>query len=335
MNKRKLGKTDMEVSVVGFGGIPIQGISFSAAEKVLLHALGTGINFFDSARGYTNSEEKIGRALAGHRERIYLASKALSRGGEEIAAELEKSLRNLRTSMIDLYQVHSVGSIEVLETILAPGGAYEALLRAREEGKVRWIGITGHSREVILDAIGRGLFDTAQFPYNPIETEWEEEVIPAARRAGIGTIGMKPLAGGALKDPVTSIRFALTRGIDVSIPGMDSVSQVDENASAGAELEELTSRELEALRSEKELWGEKFCRRCAYCMPCPNGLNIPFLLLIEGYYSRYELKDWAAQRLATLAKTYDDCEACGVCLEKCPYELPIPDLMDKASKHVI
>jgi len=335
MEKRKLGRTDMEISVVGFGGIPIQGLSASDAERVLLHALARGVNFFDSARGYTDSEEKMGRALHAHRARIHLASKALSRNARRMRGELETSLRNLRTEMIDLYQVHSVGSPGELERILSPGGAYEALAKARDEGKVRWIGVTGHSRPVLFKAIETGLFDTVQFPFNPIENEWEEDVLPAARKAGIGTIGMKPVAGGAIRNVGASIRFSLTRGIDVSIPGMDSVDQVDENTAIGEDLRALTKEELASLQKEKELWGEKFCRRCAYCMPCPEGLNIPFLLLIEGYYTRYELHDWARERLQALSKTFSDCTACGECLEKCPYDLPIPDLMKDAATRVV
>ena len=335
MEKRKLGQTDMEISVVGFGGIPIQGLSASDAERVLLHALDSGINFFDSARAYTDSEEKMGRALHAHRGRVYIASKALSRNARKMRGELEASLRNLRTGMIDLYQVHSVGSLEELERILAPGGAYEALAQARDEGKIRWIGVTGHSRPVLLKAVLTGLFDTVQLPFNPIENEWEEEVLPAARKARIGTIGMKPVAGGAIRNVGASIRLSLTRGIDVSIPGMDSTRQVDENAAVGEDLRAPTKEELAALQKEKELWGEKFCRRCAYCMPCPEGLNIPFLLLIEGYYSRYELHDWARERLQALSKNFNDCIACGKCLEKCPYELPIPDLMKDAATRVV
>jgi predicted aldo/keto reductase-like oxidoreductase len=325
----------MDVSVVGFGGIPIQGLPASEAERVLLRALDRGINFFDSARAYTDSEEKMGRTLHAHRDRIHLASKALSRNARSMRGELETSLRNLRTGMIDLYQVHSVGSLEELERIVAPDGAYEALAKARDEGKIRWIGVTGHSRPALFKAIETGLFDTVQLPFNPIENEWEEEVLPAARRAGMGTIGMKPVAGGAIRNVGASIRFSLTRGIDISIPGMDSTSQVDENTAVGGDLRAPTKAELEELQTEKELWGEKFCRRCAYCMPCPEGLNIPFLLLIEGYYTRYELHDWARERLQALPKTFGDCIACGECLEKCPYDLPIPDLMKAAAEHVV
>ena len=155
----------------------------------------------------------------------------MSRDAASMRGELETSLKNLRTDMIDLYQCHAVGSEGQLEKILAPGGAFETLSLAREQGKVRWIGITGHSRPVLLKAVETGLFDTVQFPLNPIETEWEDDVVPAAARNGTGTIGMKPVAGGAIRNAVLSIRYSLTHGIDVSIPGMDSAEQVDENAS--------------------------------------------------------------------------------------------------------
>ncbi len=322
----------MNVSVVGFGGIPIQGLTFEEAEKVLLHAVDRGINLFDSARGYTDSEEKIGRALGRHRDKIYLASKAMSRGGESMKGELDTSLKKLGTEMIDLYQLHAVGSEAQLERVIGPGGAYPTLVKAREAGKIRFIGITGHSRDILLKAVATGLFDTVQFPYNPIETEWEDSLIPAAVKAGMGTIGMKPVAGGAIHNVPLSIRFTLTRGMTVSIPGMDSIKQVDENVTAGENLDELTEKELSLLAEEKSFWGEQFCRRCGYCMPCPSGLNIPFLLLLEVYFSRYGLEDWARSRLATLDTSYDACTSCGECLEKCPYHLPIPELLEKAGK---
>lgn len=330
MEKRTLGRTDIRAAVVGFGGIPIQGLTFAAAEGVIRHALERGINFFDTARAYTDSEEKIGRALAGRRDEVYLASKSLAHDGPGMRRELEASLRALRTETIDLYQVHSVGSDEQLERVLGPGGAFEVLSRAREQGAVRWIGVTGHARGPLLRAARSGMFDTLQVPFNVIESEWADEVLPAARAAGVGTIGMKPLAGGALSSAEAAIRFALTGGIDVAIPGMDAVEQVEVNLRAG-DLAPPGAEQRALLEEEKRLWGKSFCRRCGYCMPCPEGLNIPFLLLLEGYYTRYGLKEWAVARLETQEKSYSSCTRCGTCLERCPYHLPVPDLMERAA----
>ena len=335
MKKIKLGNTDIEAAPVGFGGIPIQHLSFEDAGKVLLRALEKGIDFFDTARGYTDSEKKIGEALSPHRDRIWLATKAMSRDRRGMRLEMETSLRNLKTEMIDLYQLHAVGDIETLDKVMGKGGALQTLLKAREEGKIRWVGITGHSKPVLLEAVRRGGFDTVQLPFNPIEKEWEEEVIPAAKENGVGLIGMKPVAGGAIRHVSESIRWTLARGIDISIPGMDAIEQVDENAAAMDKPLELSSEELARLEEDRKMWKGKFCRRCGYCMPCPEGLNIPFLLLIEAYYSRYGLKDWALERLAGLDKKYADCIACGTCMERCPYDLPVPELMEKAKDIVI
>jgi len=324
----------LQVSVIGFGGIPIQGLDFAGAARVLHRALDCGINFFDTARGYTDSEEKMGRALGGRRGEFWLASKSLARDATGMTAELETSLRNLRTDCIDLYQLHAVGSEKQLEHVLGPGGAYEVLARARRAGQIRFIGITGHSRPTLLKAIETGAFDTVQHPFNPIETEWQDDVIPAAKAAGLGLITMKPAAGGALRNVPAALRFELAAGMDVVIPGMDSVAQVEANAAVGMDLREPDLEELRQLDRDKQLWGDRFCRRCGYCLPCPNGLQIPMLLLLQGYWERYGLRDWALERLQGMEKGYDDCEDCGVCVARCPYQLAIPELMRRGAEEM-
>jgi len=334
MKKRILGRTGLEVSVVGLGGIPLQGIDPAAAARVVEEALSAGIDFVDTARGYTDSEEKIGRALEGRRDAVAIASKAMSRSAGGMRRELEESLRDLRTDRIDLYQLHAVSSGDQLDRALGPEGAFEALDRARDRGEVRFIGVTGHVPELILKAIETGLFDTVQIPLNPLETRWIEAVVPAARERSIGVIGMKPLAGGALRNAPAALRFALGRGADVVIPGMDSPDQVRQNAGAVEAGLEPTAEDLTALEEEGRAWVGHFCRRCGYCKPCPNGLEIPLLLLIEAYYTRYGLRDWALERLATLDKGYADCTACGECTTRCPYELPVAELMAEAAEKV-
>ncbi len=330
-----LGRTGLTVSVIGFGGIPIQRLDATAAERVLHGALDSGITFIDTARGYTDSEEKIGRALSGRRGEFVLASKAMSRDSAGMTAELETSLRHLRTDRIDLYQLHAIGSEAQLERVLADGGAYEALARARDKGQVRHIGVTGHSRQMLLKAIATGMFDTVQHPFNPIEQEWREDVIPAARQAGLGLIAMKPVAGGAIRNVPAALRFELAGGMDAVIPGMDSIEQVRQNAAVGEELRPPSAREMEALEADRAFWGDRFCRRWGYCMPCPNGLQIPMLLLLQGYHERYGLQDWANERLEGLEKSYEDCQACGLCVERCPYQLPIPDLLRQARETML
>ncbi len=332
MKHRTLGRTGLQVSVVGFGGIPIQGLSFEDAALVLHAAFDVGINFIDSARGYTDSEEKIGHALKDRRAEMVIATKSTARDALKMEEEIETSLRNLKTDVIDLYQVHAPESDADLNKVLGPGGALEALDRAKTKGKVRFVGVTGHVPQVLEKALGTGLFDTVQLPFNPIETERLNDVIPVARKANLGIIGMKPIAGGALGNVPLALRFSLVRGVDVVIPGMDSVAQVKENAQVG---EALTPPDGEALlffAAEKERLGTVFCRRCGYCMPCPTGLHIPYLLLLKAYHERYDLKAWALDRLNGFDKRYSDCVECGECVERCPYDLPVPELMQQAVK---
>lgn len=335
MKTRILGRTGLEVSAVGFGGIPIQGLPAAAAEAVVREALDRGITFFDSARGYTDSEAKLGRALAGAGDRVVVATKTMARTDAAMSAEIDTSLENLGRETIDLYQMHNVATEDAFAQVLGPGGAYEAMDRARRDGKIRFIGVTGHSREMLLRAIATDLFDTVQHPYNPLEKEWRADVVPAARAKGLGVIGMKPAAGGALGDVPAALRFALHDGVDVAIPGMDAIAQVAENAAVGAALDPPSPADLASFAEDARRWGGRFCRRCGYCKPCPNGLDVPFLLLIEAYYTRYDLRAWALERLAGLEKKYADCRACGECAARCPYGLEIPELLAAAVAKVV
>ncbi len=334
MKKRILGRTGLEVSVIGLGGIPIQGLPTTEASRVVRAAVDAGINFVDSARGYTDSEAKIGEALAGARDAVYLATKSMALTADEMARDVDISLDNLRTDVIDLYQIHNPANDEQLDRMLGPGGAYEALSTARDAGKIRFIGITGHSRSVVSRAILTGLFDTVQHPCNPLEIAWLEKVNPEARSGGLGTICMKPVAGGAFRNVPAAMRFSLAAGMDILIPGMDTVEQVEENARVGEGILEPSEEDLASIEMEKADWKGAFCRRCGYCMPCQNGLNIPFLFLIEAYYTRYDLKEWALERLGGLEKRYSDCTACGDCLDRCPYDLEIPAMMERAAESV-
>lgn len=326
---RYFGKTGMKIKRVGFGGIPIQRISQEDTNKVIDELEKWGVNFIDTARGYTVSEEYLGNALKGRREKFYIATKSMSRDYESMKRDIEISLKNLQTDYIDLYQMHNVKPAEY-DTLFGEDKAYRALLEAKEQGKIKHIGITSHGLETVEKAVESDKFETIQFPYNIVENQ-ADEVFKRAYEKGVGTIVMKPLAGGAIDDGTLAMKYLLSREyIDVAIPGMDSPQQVIENTDVlqNYELTEEDNKKIAKIKSEL---GTNFCRRCEYCLPCPKGINIPQNFLLEGYYNRYNLKDWAVDRYRGLAENEraSNCIECGACQKKCPYELPIIDMLKK------
>jgi uncharacterized protein len=196
MEKIRLGKTNLMVTKIGFGGIPIQTPSEETAIRLVKESIELGINFIDTSRMYTSSEERIGKAIAGQRERLVIATKSASRTGETVMADLETSLKNLRTDYVDLYQFHNVSSEENLQAVLAPGGPHEIVHKAREAGKVRHIGITSHRLSVAKEALLTDYFETVMVGLNFVNTEAADELLPLARQRDVGIIIMKPMAGG-------------------------------------------------------------------------------------------------------------------------------------------
>lgn len=328
MEKRILGKTNLEVSVVGFGGIPAQRLSKEEVLELLTVAYNQGMNFIDTARGYMASEELLGYALEKlGRDKFYLATKSMSKTYEGIIEDFNISLSLLRTDYIDLYQFHNIKTFEEYDQVMGENGAYIAVKELKEQGKIREIGITSHSKEVLNMAIDTGLFNTIQYPYNAVETQGEE-LFKKAKANNIGVIIMKPLAGGAISKGELAIRFILDNpNVTVVIPGMDSVSQIVQNAKAGKDRREMTEEEKEILNKEASTLGLEFCRRCGYCMPCTVGIDIPTNFLMEGYYTRYDLKEWAQSRYESLSPRANDCIECGICETKCPYDLPIMKML--------
>ncbi len=326
---RSLGKTDIKLNRVGFGGIPIQRITQQETNVVIDELISNGVNFIDTARGYTVSEEYIGNAIDGKREQFFIATKSMSRDYESMKNDIEISLKNLKTSYIDLYQLHNVKP-EEYETIFNDDKAYRALLEAKKEGKVKYIGITSHGLETIEKAIEDEKFSTIQFPYNIIEDQ-ADEAFKKAHEKGIGTIVMKPLAGGAIDDAQLAIKYILSKEyIDVVIPGMENIDQVRENVSVIKDIN-ITNEDEIKIKSIRNSMGKRFCRRCEYCLPCPLNINIPQNFLLEGYYTRYNLKEWAKERYASLDVKASACVECGLCETKCPYELPIREMLKDVS----
>ena len=326
MEYRVLGKTGLKISRLGFGGIPIQKIDAEGTKPLLHKLMEEGVNYIDTARGYTVSEEYIGYSLEGIRDHFVLATKSMARTKDLMEKDIEISLRNLRTDYIDLYQVHNPNAKD-LETVMAPGGALEALFEAREQGKIGHIGITLHSVELFEKALELDWVETIMFPYNIVETQGEELISKCAEK-NIGFICMKPMAGGAIDDANLALRFIINNpDVDVVIPGMADEKEIVENIEAVSTLSPLTEAEQEKISIIKSDLGTNFCRRCNYCAPCTVGINIPSMFLFEGYYSRYDLKEWSLDRYSSLPKTASDCIECGVCEERCPYNLPIREML--------
>ncbi|KJS19796.1 MAG: aldo/keto reductase [Clostridiaceae bacterium BRH_c20a] len=327
MQKKKLGKTNLDVSVIGFGGIPVQRISHEEAKLVVRAAVDKGLNFFDTARNYTDSEEKIGSALKGLRHKIVIATKALGRDKDTMEKEIELSLKNFQTDYIDLYQFHNVKTEQDLEKILGPGGALEALVQAKEQGKIRYIGITGHVEKTLIKALDAFEFSTVQFPRNYIEDTAEKELFPLARKKNMGIIIMKPLAGGAFSNTNLALRYLLGQDYSTVIPGMDTIEQINANLDLGINFIPLSKEEVIKLEQEAQELGPKFCRRCEYCKPCPQGLDITEFFIIHTYFKRYGLKDRIITRYNNMSIMADQCIECGICETKCPYELPIKKML--------
>ena len=331
MEYRILGKTGLKISRLGFGGIPIQRIDAAGTRKLMLQMKEAGINYIDTARGYTVSEAYLGEALEGIRDDFIIATKSMARTKETMAADIEISLKNLRTNYIDLYQVHNPNMAQ-LEQVTTPGGALEALLEAKNAGKIGHIGLTAHAIEVFEKALELPWVETIMFPYNIVESQGEE-LIKACMEKNIGFIVMKPLAGGAIEDATLAIRYCLNNpAVTVVIPGMAEEKELQQNLSAANDASPLCEEELAKIESIRKQLGTQFCRRCNYCQPCVKGINISGCFLFHGYLDRYGLADWAKGRYATLPVKASACIECGACENRCPYNLPIRMMLKKVAK---
>ena len=331
MQYTTLGKTGLNISRMGFGGIPIQKVNVQTVRALVERMAQEGVNYIDTARAYTVSEAYLGEALEGMRDRFVLATKSTARTKEAMAADIETSLRNLRTDYIDLYQVHNPSEKD-FDTVLAPGGALEALMEAKAAGKIGHIGVTAHLSQVFERALTLDWVETIMFPYNIVETQGVE-LMRRCSEKNIGFICMKPLAGGALEDAELALRFVLQNpDVTVVIPGMYDEREIAQNLAAVNGVSPLDDAELAKIEEIRAQLGTQFCRRCNYCQPCTAGINIAGVFLMEGYLKRYDLGDWARSRYATFGKKASDCVGCGVCETRCPYQLPIREMLSRCAQ---
>ncbi len=331
MERITLGKSGLQVSRLGLGGIPIQKSDAAGVKRLLDEMERAGLNLIDTARGYTVSEELLGQALQGRREKFVLATKSMARTASDMAADIAKSLANLGTDYIDLYQVHNP-SLAHLETVTAPGGALEALLAAKAAGRIGHIGLTAHDTAVLEKALELDWVETVMFPYNIVENQGAE-LMERCRAQNVGFLAMKPLAGGAIENATLAIRYICANpAVTAVIPGMYAPEELEENLAAAEDTAPLTEAEQAEIATVREKLGTTFCRRCGYCMPCTAEINIPGVFLFAGYLERYGLSEWAIGRYQALKAKAGDCVACGVCESRCPYHLPIRTLLKDAAK---
>ena len=326
MDRVTLGKTGITVCRNGFGALPIQRIGKEDAAYLVRKAYENGVNFFDTARVYTDSEEKLGYATSSFRDKIYIATKTAAKNGEDLKKDLETSLSLLKTDYIDIYQFHNPPFCP------KPGdgtGLYEAMLEAKKEGKIRHIGITNHRLGVAKEAIESGLYETLQFPFSYISGEKEMELLSMCRERGMGFIAMKGLAGGLLNN--SRVCYAFMSQFDNVLPiwGVQRERELDEWLSYN-DNPPVMDEEVKSIieKDRKELSGD-FCRGCGYCMPCPMGIQISerarMIQMIRRSPSQGQL---GAEAQAMMANIHN-CVKCGKCMDKCPYSLPIPTLLEK------
>lgn len=319
-----MGRTGIEVNFNGFGALPIQRISMADADKLLRKAYDNDFNYFDTARYYTDSEEKIGHALADVRDRIIISTKTGAKDKTGFWNDLEASLKLLKTDYVDIYQFHNPGFVPL------PGdgtGLYEAMLEAREQGKIRYIGITNHGVKRAHTAVLSGLYDTLQFPFSYLSTDEEIELTRLCKQHDIGFIAMKALSGGLITDSAAAFAYIASLENVEPIWGIQREAELDEFIAHSIAEPVLTDAMLEKIRKDKlELSGE-FCRGCGYCMPCPAGIEISncarmSLLLRRAPLSVHLNDEWRAK----MAKV-KNCLHCNQCKSKCPYGLDTPELL--------
>ncbi|MCW4011769.1 MAG: aldo/keto reductase [Candidatus Bathyarchaeota archaeon] len=328
MEKIRLGKSGLNVTRVVMGGIPIQRPSMDDAKKVINRALDLGINLIDTSIGYGDSEIRIGEAVKDRRDEVYLATKGRWQSKEIVKESIDASLKRLQTDYIDLWQMHNIRDPEAFQQVIAPGGSMEAAKEALESGKIHHLGFSTHHEGVAMMGVESGLFETVQFPFNFIAREANNRLIQCAKDNDVGFIGMKPFAGGNITDARLAIGYVLQFDNVVPDPGIEraeEIEQIVELVESGIELQQ---EDQDLMDKIKEELGNRFCRQCMYCMPCPQGVEIWLLTYMKNLF-----RLWPKQKVIDVfgdrANTAELCIQCGECETRCPYDLPIRELIQE------
>ena len=324
MKNVTLGSTGITVPQNGFGALPVQRVTKDVAVHLLRKAYEGGMRFFDTARAYSDSEEKVGEAFEGMREKVFIATKTHASNPEEFWKDLETSLTLLKTDYIDIYQFHQASQC------YKPGdgtGMYEAMLEAKAQGKIRHIGITAHKIGVAEEVIQSGLYETLQFPFSYLSTDREKQLVKDCAAHNMGYIAMKGLAGGLINNSTAAMAFMLQFDNLVPIWGVQKENELDEWLAFFEKEPEMTEEIREFLEKEKKELSGEFCRGCGYCMPCPQGIMINQCARMSLMLRRAPSKAWLTEKMQAEMKKIETCINCRKCTKKCPYELSTPELL--------
>ena len=317
----RLGKTDLEVNKNGFGALPIQRRNEKDSIEILKKAYDNGINFYDTARFYTDSEEKLGKAFEDVRENIYIATKTGMETAEEFWSDLETSLKNLRTDYVDLYQFHNISFVPKAEDDL-----YKAMLEAKQEGLIKHIGITTHKITHAHEALESGLYETLQYPFSYLSGDEELKLIEKCKSLDIGFIAMKAMGGGLIKNSKASFAYINQFSNVLPIWGIQKLEELDEFLSYDSNTI-LDDKLKSAIEQDKKELGDNFCRGCGYCMPCPEEINISLCARMSLWIRRFPTEPNLDERTQEIMRHTLDCVECYECVDRCPYELDIPELL--------
>ena len=325
MKQITLGRTGITVPQNAFGALPIQRIDLPTAVDLLRRAYEGGMRFFDTARAYSDSEEKVGAAFAGMREKVYIATKTQAKNAEDFWKDLHTSLRMLNTDYIDLYQLHCVPKC------FRPGdgsGLYEAMLEAKAQGLIRHIGITAHLIGVAEEIVASGLYETLQFPFSYISSERDIALVRACEAAGMGFIAMKGLAGGLLTNADACMAF-VSQFEALPIWGVQRTEELEQWLSFFEKTPAMTDDLLAVIEADQKALAGNFCRGCGYCAPCTVGIVINQCARMSQMVRRAPSAAWLSPHWQAEMEKIDDCVDCGLCMTRCPYGLEIPTLLRK------
>ena len=317
----RLGKTDLEVNKIGFGALPLQRRDMKDSVEILNKAYESGIDFYDTARFYSDSEEKLGKAFEDVRSDIYLASKTAAESVEDFWNDLETSLKELKTDYLDLYQHHNISFCPKSGDELA-----EAMAEAKEEGLIKHIGITTHKITIANEALKSGIYETLQYPFSYLSGDEEIKLVQKCQDMDVGFIAMKAMGGGLLKNSKASFAYMNQFSNVLPIWGIQYMEELEEFLSYPQNLT-LNDELKDIIENDKKELGDDFCRGCGYCMPCPEDISISFCARMSLWIRRFPTEPYLTEEFQEMMEATKNCVECFSCVEKCPYELEIPRLL--------